>query len=175
MRPSSRKTNEGIDSETWIYLIYWTSAIMVLSPSRQFFYQQFSDQLKQLTVEAQSLSSQEISNDSTRNWIETIAALQLEFQVNILESSVMEVSELSGRVRSIETEIFRVLKLLSTDFLFLKSAKQPPTLRLRHQQFCDRLTAATAYSQSLLTLVLPPASTHEPLQNLSMPVEPISD
>jgi len=128
---------------------------MVLSSSRQAFYQQFSDQLKRLTKEAQSLASQEVSDNSTRNWMDTIAALQAEFQVNILELSVVETDELSGRVRSIETEIFRVLKLLSTDFLFLKSAKQAPTLRVRHQQFCDRLTAATVYSQSLLTLAIP--------------------
>jgi hypothetical protein len=134
---------------------------MLLSPSRQSFYQQFNHRLQQLTEEARSQSSQEVSEGVTRNWMETIAALQAEFQTNILESSVVEADQLTGRIRSIETEIFRVLKLLPTDFLFLKSAKQPPTLRLRHQQFCDRLTAATAYSQSLLAIASPPPSSHD--------------
>lgn len=130
---------------------------MVLSRSRQDFYRQFSDQLARLTEEARSQSSQEVSDGVTRDWMETIATLQREFQCEVIESLEPEVSELNGRVRSIETEIFRVLKLLATDFLFLKSAKQPPTLRLRHQQFCDRLTTATAYSQAIMTLAQPTA------------------
>ena len=130
---------------------------MVLSRSRRDFYQQFSDRLVRLTEEARSQSSQEISDGITRDWMELIATLQQEFQHNVIDVLEPEVNELSGRVRSIETEIFRVLKLLATDFLFLKSAKQPPTLRLRHQQFCDRLTAATAYSQAILAFAQPKA------------------
>lgn len=137
---------------------------MVLSRSRQDFYQQFSDRLARLTEEARSQSSQELSDGISRDWMELIATLQREFQHNVIDALEPEVNELSGRVRSIETEIFRVLKLLATDFLFLKSAKQPPTLRLRHQQFCDRLTAATAYSQAIMALAQPqaPESPSEP-------------
>ncbi len=125
---------------------------MVLSLARQNFYRQFGDRLARLTEEARSQSSQEVSDGVTRDWMALIATLQHEFQHDVIESLEPEVNELNGRVQSIETEIFRVLKLLATDFLFLKSAKQPPTLRLRHQQFCDRLTAATAYSQAIMAL-----------------------
>jgi hypothetical protein len=145
---------------------------MVLSRSRQDFYRQLGDQLARLTEEARSQSSQEVSDGVTRDWMETITMLQREFQCEVIESLEPEVSELSGRVRSIETEIFRVLKLLATDFLFLKSAKQPPTLRLRHQQFCDRLTAATAYSQAIMTLAQP-AEPDPPDQTNPDPAPPL--
>lgn len=125
---------------------------MVLSQSRQKFYRQFGDRLARLTEEARSQSCQDVANGVTQDWMATILSLQTEFQCEVMDSLEPEVVELNGRVRAIETEIFRVLKLLATDFLFLKSAKQPPTLRLRHQQFCDRLTAATAYSQAIMAL-----------------------
>jgi hypothetical protein len=131
---------------------------MVLSRSRQDFYRQFGDRLARLTEEARSQSCQDVADGVTRDWMGTITSLQTEFQCEVIDSLDPEVTELNGRVRSIETEIFRVLKLLATDFLFLKSAKQAPTLRLRHQQFCDRLTAATAYSQAILALAVPETS-----------------
>jgi len=144
---------------------------MSLSPLRQQFYTRFSDRLRDSIDRAQSLAVAEIPADATRNWMEVLRGLQNDFQSEIVMNSEDLDGEASGRIRSIETEIYRVLKLLETDFLFLKSAKQPQTLRVRHQQFCDRLTAAASYSQAMLAIAAPPDDPARPSAEPDDPAE----
>jgi len=76
-------------------------------------------------------------------------AAQQHFQQHILTPSTA--LELDAHLQSIQTEINRHLRLLSTDLAFLRSSRQPNTQQQRLQQVSDRLTHLLDFCQGILT------------------------
>lgn len=56
----------------------------------------------------------------------------------------------TSSARSLQTEIHRLFKLLSTDFLFLTSSRQPATTQHRMKIIGDRLEQLILYCEKLL-------------------------
>ena len=57
---------------------------------------------------------------------------------------------IATKLQSIQTEIAKQFRLLSTDVLFLKAARQPSTASQRQKQIGDRLTLLRQYCEVVL-------------------------
>lgn len=57
-----------------------------------------------------------------------------------------------SRLRSIQTEINKEMRLLNADVIFLNTAKQPTTIQQRQQQIGDRLQSLRQYGEAALSL-----------------------
>jgi len=138
---------------------------MHLTTERQSFYQTFAERLQVLAQEVRRYSDVDHSNIPLQAWMMTFNELQQDFQVRVIANFDRAIitdplspghhpptHELAAKVRSIETELYRVLKLLPTDLMFLKSANQAQTVRVRWQQLSDRLAAASNFCDVLLNL-----------------------
>lgn len=83
--------------------------------------------------------------------------LKLRFDKNVIDLNEQELEEaISSRWQSVQTEIKREFKLLTTDILFLKSARQKSTQIKRIESISDRVTKLNGYCQVML------ASTESP-------------
>lgn len=58
--------------------------------------------------------------------------------------------EVRSRVGSYQTEVNKQLRLLGTDLMFLKSARQASTAEQRRTQIRDRLETLIGYCKALL-------------------------
>ena len=80
-----------------------------------------------------------------------IAQVQHWFQQQILTLNLDELPDTEAqRVRSIQVEINKQLRLVSVDVLFLQTSKQPATAKQRQQQVHDRLTMLMRYCEAIL-------------------------
>jgi hypothetical protein len=61
-----------------------------------------------------------------------------------------------AQAQPLQTEINKQLRLLETDLIFLKAARQPVTLQQRHQQIQTRLTLLLRYCEAILVLCITP-------------------
>jgi len=61
-----------------------------------------------------------------------------------------------AQAQPLQTEINKHLRLLETDLIFLKAARQPATLQQRHQQIQTRLTLLLRYCEAILVLCITP-------------------
>ena len=61
-----------------------------------------------------------------------------------------------AQAQPLQTEINKQLRLLETDLIFLKAARQPATLQQRHQQIQTRLTLLLRYCEAILVLCITP-------------------
>ncbi|NJL88613.1 MAG: heterocyst frequency control protein PatD [Coleofasciculaceae cyanobacterium SM2_1_6] len=59
--------------------------------------------------------------------------------------------EIVAKWRSIQTEIHRAMKLLTTDISLLRAARSPELQSQRQKVLLDRLTTLTTYCQVILT------------------------
>ena len=114
----------------------------MLSSSHNRAYQDFSVLLTKfgsfLNVENETISSEEVK----REW----SQLRLYFEQQIEGIDVGEIPEaIASRWQSVQTEIKREFKLLSTDVLFLSSARQTTTQNKRAKSIGDRLTKLIGY------------------------------
>lgn len=88
-----------------------------------------------------------------------VVALQNSFQEvqHFFQTEIVSLSEESldenivSRWRSIATEMHRTFKLLSTDTIFLRSAKQSTTQQQRLKSISDRLAQLIGYCQLMLS------------------------
>ena len=114
----------------------------MLSSSHNRAYQDFSTLLTefQSLLSAEKASAQRIQKE----W----NSLQLWFDRYIADIDGGEIPEaIASRWQSVQTEIKREFKLLSTDILFLSSARQTTTQNKRVKSISDRLTKLTGYCQ----------------------------
>ena len=82
--------------------------------------------------------------------------LQLWFDQNVTDLNEQELEEaISSRWQSVQTEIKREFKLLTTDILFLKSARQKSTQIKRMKSISDRVTKLIGYCQVMLASTEP--------------------
>ena len=85
------------------------------------------------------------------------AALQETFErVQPIFSQIMSLpddlldSEIASRWQSVQTEIYRALRLLKTDIMFLRSSRQAATAEQRLAAVGDRLEKIIGYCQVIL-------------------------
>ena len=128
------------------YRLLYLNSVM-LSPSHNRAYQDFSSLLIELN---RLLSSPEGTIDL--NLVDRqFQPLSLYYQENILQLDYRGLAPaIASRWQSVQTEIKREFKLLSTDFLFLASARQNSTQTKRLKSISDRLSKLIGYCQILL-------------------------
>jgi hypothetical protein len=79
--------------------------------------------------------------------------LQKFFQEEILSLTSEELDEaIASRWQSLQTEMQREFRLLSTDILFLESSRQPGTREARLKSVGDRLTKLISFCQAIAFL-----------------------
>lgn len=89
--------------------------------------------------------------DATTEILTQGQSLQSYFVSHIKELSVDPLpQEQRSRFQSALTEMHRLLRLLQTDLLFLRSARQSATAAARQKQLCDRLHSLRGYCTVLL-------------------------
>jgi hypothetical protein len=78
------------------------------------------------------------------------AAQQLfQQEITLLDLEALD-PKLALKIRSIQVEINKQMRLLATDLLFLKTARQAATASQRQQQIGDRVTLLLRYCDSIL-------------------------
>lgn len=78
------------------------------------------------------------------------------FQTQILPLDLQTLSDETGlRVHGLQVEINKQLRLIGTDALFLRAAKQPDTVQQRLHQISDRLQLLKRYCDGVLELGSP--------------------
>jgi hypothetical protein len=83
-----------------------------------------------------------------RQSIQTAQALLQ--QILALDVATLTATE-AIKVQSLQTEINKQLRLLSTDLMFLQTARLAETIAQRQQQMGDRLTILQRYCEAILT------------------------
>ena len=116
----------------------------MLSPSHNRAYQDFSTLLTKFQSFLSAENKQASSEQVKKEWNQ----LRLWFEQQIAGIDVGEIPEaIASRWQSVQTEIKREFKLLSTDVLFLSSARQITTQNKRVKSISDRLTKLIGYCQ----------------------------
>lgn len=122
---------------------------MALSFHRQT-YSAFSHQVE----ETLGLVNQEIIDQPSLQ--SHLAKLQDYFQTEILPLDSQTLSDDTGsRLHALQVEMNKQLRLIGTDALFLRAAKQPDTVQQRLRQIGDRLQLLKRYCDGVLELVSP--------------------
>lgn len=104
--------------------------------------EQLQGRVAQGSSESTNLSSELMSEFRTiQNFFQ--------FQVANLSPDLLS-PEMQSRVGSYQTEINKQLRLLGTDLMFLKSARQSSTAEQRRTQIRDRLKTLIGYCNVLL-------------------------
>ncbi len=96
------------------------------------------EQLQQLILASQ----QELATAARSDITKTVQAIDVYFREQILTATAQH--------HGIQVEINKQLRLLKTDCLFLRSAKQTTTQDQRLQQMRDRLTLLERYCAMIL-------------------------
>ena len=116
----------------------------MLSPSHNRAYQDFST----LLTKFQSFLSAENEKASLEQVKQEWNQLRLWFEQQIAGIDVEEIPEaIASRWQSVQTEIKREFKLLSTDVLFLGSARLITTRNRKVKSISDRLSKLIGYCQ----------------------------
>lgn len=85
-----------------------------------------------------------------------LANLQDYFQTQILPLDMQALSDETGlRLHALQVEMNKQLRLIGTDALFLRAAKQPDTVQQRLRQIGDRLQLLKRYCDGVLELGSP--------------------
>jgi hypothetical protein len=118
-------------------------------------YSNFQTQVRQVLVMAAPLGG--VAGPLAAALKTAIAQLQQNFQSDILGSYDAEGLEnqdldlrMVQRLRSLQVEIDRQLRLLAMDALFLQTARQATTVQQRQQQISDRLEQVDRYCAIVL-------------------------
>jgi hypothetical protein len=111
--------------------------------SYNFAYTNLENSLLDLQKLIAALDVEEVDLAWYNNWQQVREIFQLQI-VNLSGE------ELTPQQRSIHIEIHRSWRLLETDLLFLRSARQAATLRARLKSLSERLNCIITYCQVLL-------------------------
>jgi hypothetical protein len=77
-----------------------------------------------------------------------LSSLQQLFQ----QGFAADLAALEAKVQPLQIEINKQLRLLETDAVFLKAARQPATIQQRSQQIQSRISLLLSYCESILSL-----------------------
>ena len=120
---------------------------MMLSTSHFRAYQDFLT----LLTEFIQVADQEKQNLNLSLLQKEFGQLSQWFQTHIISLSDRQIDPVhASRWQSVHTEILREFKLLSTDMLFLASARQDSTQNKRIKSIVNRLTKLIGYCQIML-------------------------
>jgi hypothetical protein len=127
----------------------------MLSASHNRAYQDF---LTLLTRFQQNLSTQEPKNNQS-SVLQEFQSVSAWFEQNLVALSVQDLeatisqdrrSQILSRWQAVQTEILREFKLLSTDIIFLSTARKQTTQQTRLQSIDDHLTKLINYCQIMI-------------------------
>jgi hypothetical protein len=110
-------------------------------------YQELAQLLSQLRSYASATQSQ-LDVIELRRRLGMVQQLFLHEIIPLTEENI-ESSE-QPRVRSIQTEISKQLRLLEMDVMFLQGARQPATAKARLDGICDRIQTLIQYCDAIL-------------------------
>ena len=115
-------------------------------------YQEFLTLLSKFQNNCDSFNA---ASSGTRLQQEFNSSLQQWFQDNIIPLTETELEQaIAFRWQSIQTEIKREFRLLTTDMIFLASSRQITTKEARLKLIGDRLTRLITYCQTISTLLI---------------------
>jgi hypothetical protein len=109
-------------------------------------YQQFQQSLQVLQLK---LTNSDVVSGTLQS---EMAQLQLQFQQISLSLHDLEQSQANLQIEAIQTEISKQLRLIQTDLVFLKAARQPATVEQRQQQMQTRLEQLLNYCSAALAI-----------------------
>jgi hypothetical protein len=117
----------------------------MLQPSHHQRYQEFKQVLEELhkTVNAkdsESLALHEQFQEIKQLFLSEVANLSADdFAVDIM-----------SRWQSIQTEIYKQMRLLETDLMLLQASRSPATAQTRTASVCDRISTLIRYCEALM-------------------------
>jgi hypothetical protein len=113
-----------------------------------FYSQAYQDFVKKLLL---LQSTTDISSLDLVASQENFKIVQNFFQTSIANLSDEDLDpEISSRVRSLQTEIYRAFKLLEVEMIFVLKSKQSTTQQQRLKSINDRLSQLIGYCEALL-------------------------
>jgi oligoendopeptidase F len=118
-------------------------------------YQQWQAQLKSLSQQIQAnleaVEPAEIVKSSSNQQViqERLAQIQ-QFHQNLANLNLLD-ETIQAQLQPIQTEISKQLRLLETDAIFLKAARQPATAEQRQQQIQQRLELLLKYCDAVIS------------------------
>jgi len=119
----------------------------MLSASHDRAYQDFMTLLTEF-IQVTVVTEQEFNNDLVKKEFQSLSAW-FNLHIAVLNDQGLAPA-LASRWQSVQTEIQREFKLLSTDILFLASARQNSTQQKRLKSIKDRLGKLIGYCQIML-------------------------
>ncbi|MEL6786379.1 MAG: heterocyst frequency control protein PatD [Cyanobacteria bacterium J06607_15] len=119
----------------------------MLSASHNRAYQDFITLLTKFAAITAEAQAKNVIPQIQREFLE----LKNWFEQNIVQLGDRQIeAELVSRWQSVQTEIRREFKLLSTDILFLATSRQPETQQKRLKSINSRLSKLIGYCQIML-------------------------
>lgn len=116
-------------------------------------YRAYQEFLALLLKFKNNCDSADAASNATALQQEFNSSLQQWFQNNIISFNAGELNEaIAARWQSLQTEIKREFRLLSTDIIFLASARQIVTKESRLKSVRDRTASLISYAQAILAL-----------------------
>ena len=82
----------------------------------------------------------------------TFAANLSSLQQLLRQGFAADLAALEAKVQPLQIEINKQLRLLETDAVFLKAARQPTTIQQRSQQIQSRVSLLLSYCESILAI-----------------------
>lgn len=119
----------------------------MLPPSQRECYNQFQQVLNQLQDTATTL---ELEVAVLRDQFQDVQQL-FQSQIAILSADEVEAEDAS-RWLSLQTEIYKQMRLLQTDLMLLQASRSSATSRLRKANVSDRIKTLIQYCDGLLQL-----------------------
>jgi hypothetical protein len=120
--------------------------------SSNFLHQKYQELWQQLQYLAQSLAEEKAQGENLDLLFLPLVNL-MEQQILNLDQESLELS-LSSKWQQLQTEINRSYRLLKTDLLFFKSARQPHLKSQRLITVQQRLSQIMSYVQGILALLI---------------------
>lgn len=110
-------------------------------------YQEFQQALEQMRKRAAATELDEVALQ------ENFQDVQQLFQSNIASLSVNDLlPDYESRWQSIQTEIYKQMRLLGTDVMLLQASRSSATSQTRQTGLCDRINTLIHYCEALLQL-----------------------
>lgn len=110
-------------------------------------YQEFKKALEQLQ---ETISNTEIEAAGLRNQLQTVQQL-FQQQIATLQADELAPNHIA-RWQSLQTEIYKQMRLLQTDVMLLLSSRRSATSQRRTSEVSNRLNTLIQYCEALLQL-----------------------
>lgn len=133
--------------EKILYINFKPTRVKMLPPSQRECYKQLQQVLNQLQETA---TAPELEMAVLRDQFQDVQQL-VQSQIAILNADEVEADNASRRL-SLQTEIYKQMRLLETDLMLLQASRSSATSRLRRANVSDRIKTLIQYCDGLLQL-----------------------